>query len=260
MIIFIIGALKNNVCHMFRHQGKKRKVKHNVQLASYLSFVAGVVNITGFLVFHELTTNITGHFTFLVADVGRFDASAALRSFSYVSCFFVGAFISSLLIEFQLRVKTMNKFVLPILLECVVLVTVLFLNRFRIIELQTPIICLLLFAMGLQNAFVSKISHAVVRTTHLTGLFTDFGIELAQLLFRRDRRMKSQLISAIMLRITIVTFFFLGGFIAALLFTSLHLNTLWLAVVVLCVALLHDEIRMMLFSKRKNKFDQRARN
>ena len=38
-----------------------------------------------------------------------------------------------------------------------------------------------MFAMGLQNALVTKISNATVRTTHLTGLFTDLGIELSQL-------------------------------------------------------------------------------
>jgi uncharacterized membrane protein YoaK (UPF0700 family) len=38
----------------------------------------------------------------------------------------------------------------------------------------------LLFAMGMQNAMVSMISGSVVRTTHLTGMFTDLGIELAE--------------------------------------------------------------------------------
>ena len=40
----------------------------------------------------------------------------------------------------------------------------------------------LLFAMGLQNSLVSLVSGSVVRTTHLTGTFTDLGIELAQLI------------------------------------------------------------------------------
>ncbi|WP_409222026.1 DUF1275 family protein [Cellulophaga lytica] len=40
--------------------------------------------------------------------------------------------------------------------------------------------------MGLQNSFVTKISNAVVRTTHLTGLFTDLGIELSQLFFSKS--------------------------------------------------------------------------
>jgi uncharacterized membrane protein YoaK (UPF0700 family) len=41
----------------------------------------------------------------------------------------------------------------------------------------------MLFAMGMQNAMVTKISQSIVRTTHLTGLFTDLGIELSQLFF-----------------------------------------------------------------------------
>jgi len=37
---------------------------------------------------------------------------------------------------------------------------------------------LLCFIMGLQNAVITKISHAEIRTTHVTGLVTDVGIEL----------------------------------------------------------------------------------
>ena len=36
--------------------------------------------------------------------------------------------------------------------------------------------------MGLQNAVVTRISHARVRTTHVTGMVTDIGIELGNLL------------------------------------------------------------------------------
>ena len=42
---------------------------------------------------------------------------------------------------------------------------------------------LLCFIMGLQNAMVTKISQAVVRTTHMTGVITDLGIELGKLLY-----------------------------------------------------------------------------
>ena len=34
---------------MFRHQGKTRTLIHNLRIASLLSFVAGIVNVTGFL-------------------------------------------------------------------------------------------------------------------------------------------------------------------------------------------------------------------
>ena len=44
------------------------------------------------------------------------------------------------------------------------------------------------FAMGLQNATITEISGAVIRTTHLTGVITDFGLEGARFLnWWRDR-------------------------------------------------------------------------
>ncbi|MDR3025034.1 hypothetical protein [Chryseobacterium sp.] len=49
---------------MFRHKGKGRKYSHNLKLASILSSVAGLVNITGVLSVANLTTNVTGHFAF----------------------------------------------------------------------------------------------------------------------------------------------------------------------------------------------------
>ena len=36
--------------------------------------------------------------------------------------------------------------------------------------------------MGLQNAIMTKISKAEIRTTHMTGVVTDIGIELGRLL------------------------------------------------------------------------------
>jgi len=42
---------------------------------------------------------------------------------------------------------------------------------------------LLCFIMGLQNAIVTKISNSEIRTTHLTGIVTDIGIELGKLIY-----------------------------------------------------------------------------
>ena len=44
-------------------------------------------------------------------------------------------------------------------------------------------VVLLCFIMGLQNAIVTKLSNAVIRTTHMTGIVTDLGIELGKLLY-----------------------------------------------------------------------------
>ena len=47
-----------------------------------------------------------------------------------------------------------------------------------------PVTVLLLsFIMGLQNATVTKMSSAQIRTTHMTGVITDLGIELGKMLY-----------------------------------------------------------------------------
>ena len=43
------------------------------------------------------------------------------------------------------------------------------------------LITALSFLMGMQNALISKLAHASVRTTHVTGMLTDLGIELGRL-------------------------------------------------------------------------------
>jgi hypothetical protein len=39
---------------MFRHKGKTRTLSHNLKIASLLSFVAGIVNVAGFLAVQTL--------------------------------------------------------------------------------------------------------------------------------------------------------------------------------------------------------------
>src|SRR3990167_2192193 len=47
-----------------------------------------------------------------------------------------------------------------------------------------PVTVLLLsFIMGLQNATVTKMSSSQIRTTHMTGVVTDLGIELGKMLY-----------------------------------------------------------------------------
>ena len=44
-------------------------------------------------------------------------------------------------------------------------------------------VMLLCFMLGLQNAVITKVSRAEIRTTHMTGIVTDIGIELGKLLY-----------------------------------------------------------------------------
>ena len=246
---------------MFRHQGKSRTLIHNLRIATILSFVAGIVNVTGFLAFKQLTTNVTGHFALFISDVANFEVWKGTIYFLYIFSFFVGSFLSSLLIEIFKENKKFNVFVLPTLLECLILFSIAILSYLGKLNHSDLIICLLLFAMGLQNSLVTKISNAIVRTTHLTGLFTDLGIELSQLFFSETHPNREKIKSTIKLRIYIICFFFLGGIVGGYFYSRLdfRLNTLILGAVTLLVSLFYDDLRYRLIRKNR-KYNQQKLN
>lgn len=241
---------------MFRHQGKTRTFGHNVRIATVLSFVAGIVNATGFLSIQQLTTNVTGHFAFFINDLARSDFWQGAVYLLYIFSFLVGSFVSSVLIETFRENKKLNVFVVPTMVEILILSSVPLYNSYAAASNPNIIACVLLFAMGLQNSYVTRISNAVVRTTHLTGLFTDLGIELSQLFFRKSHPHHGKIMSTITLRVFIICFFFLGGLAGGYLYirTSLELNTLYIAASILLLSLLYDDFRyQVILARRKLK-------
>ena len=81
----------------------------------------------------------------------------------------------------------------------------------------------LLFAMGMQNALVSVISGSVVRTTNLTGMFTDLGTDLSIAVIQQWK-LTVRIQRRILLRIVIITSFLFGGVMGTFLFLQYHLN------------------------------------
>lgn len=243
---------------MFRHKGKYRTLKHNLQIASLLSFVAGMVNILGFLAIHQLTTNVTGHFAFFVDEVYNLNTWRGLVYFLFVVFFFLGSFTSGLLIEFMNRKNERYIFIIPVILEAFVLLFTGIFGEFMLERSINYIAYSLLFAMGLQNALVTMISNSVVRTTHLTGLFTDLGIEIAQLFFYKGFRQKTKLGASIKLRTTIILFFFLGGTLSSFAYSYFGLKLLILSALLLFFGLIYDQMRVRLKMVHR-KFHQKIR-
>ncbi len=238
---------------MFRHQGKSRTLKHNLRIATVLSFVAGIVNVAGFLAFRQLTTNVTGHFAVFIGDVADFEIWKGTIFFFYIFSFLFGSFLSSFLIENYRENQRLNVFVLPTIIEVAILLFVGVASNF--IEFNYPdlIVCLLLFAMGLQNSFVTKISNAVVRTTHLTGLFTDLGIDISYLLFKKFNNQREKIKARIKLRVYIISFFFFGGLIGVFIYSTANwkLNALIFAALILLISLFYDDFRFKIIKLRR---------
>lgn len=174
---------------MFRHEGPSQSTRTNAQLAGFLAFIAGFVNSGGFFLIGSFTSHVTG-------NVGRFGNDLANGNFHsagfagiLVGSFFLGGLLSSMLLETLAVADT------PLAYATVLAVEALFLGAFIYFAGGSPVIephlkdelaALLSVAMGMQNALVTRLSGAVVRTTHLTGATTDLSIEIAR--WYRSRR------------------------------------------------------------------------
>lgn len=217
-----------------------------------LSFVAGIVNVSGLFAVQRLTTNVTGHFAFFADEMARKNFDQGIVYLLFIIAFLAGAFFSNLVVEIISKMNERFINSIPVGIEISILTFIAFLNPATIHIKANTIACWLLFAMGLQNALVTSLSNSVVRTTHLTGLFTDLGIELSQLFFYKKEEQQKKLTSSIKLRLTIICFFFLGGVTGGYGYLLIGIKILLLSVATLIIALIYDSIKFKLVSiKRK---------
>ena len=239
---------------MFSHIGKTRTPKHNLGIASLLSFVAGLVNVVGFFSVQKLTTNVTGHFAFFVDEVFKLNFENAFHLALFVFFFFLGAFSANFMVETYSRIRESETYIFQIVTEAIILGVIAFTGNYLIKEDPDIIAYSLLFAMGMQNSLVTSISKSIVRTTHLTGLFTDMGIEFSQLFFYKDQFHKRRLIKSIKLRLTIISMFLVGGVTGGMLFEHFGIESLILGSVTLLGGLLYDfmKIKFLLLKRRRS--------
>ena len=143
-----------------------------------LACIAGMVNVIGYLGFeHQAITHLTGTTSLLGAALAQGDLRAIVHLWGMLIAFCVGAMLSGLVIQDQ-TLKLGRRYGVALALEAALLL--LSIPLFK----QQQIWGALLAAMacGLQNAMVTTYSGAAVRTTHLSGMFTDLGIGLGHLL------------------------------------------------------------------------------
>lgn len=238
---------------MFRHKGQKRTFKHNLKLAILLSTTAGIVNVAGFISFAIYTTNVTGHVANFAKELSEGNFYFSLIIALWMVLFFSGAFFSSLLIDFIGRRNARYSHATPLFIEALILLSVGYYGQNQLHSLAKNhfLAGSLLFAMGMQNAMVSMVSGFVVRTTHLTGLFTDLGIEISRLFFI-PRNERKELNKKILLHSSIVIMFIMGGILAGFSYKYLTFKIFIIAALILFFALLFDSLRLGIYLlKRK---------
>lgn len=162
----------------------------NVKLGAVLSFVAGAANAGGFLAVGQYTSHMTGMLSSVADNLMLGQVTLVVAAIGALLAFLTGAMTTAILVNWGLRRGLRSAYGLPLLLEsAALLVFGLFgaaMHVFTPLFLPLTVV-LLCFIMGLQNAVITKISQAEIRTTHVTGLVTDIGIELGKLLYVNAR-------------------------------------------------------------------------
>ena len=142
-----------------------------------LAFIAGIVNAVGLLGFeHQAISHLSGSVTLLGIKLMS-STSAALLLMSIVLSFILGSALSGFLLTGG-SLKLGRHYDTLLFIEGLLLL----LSAYLLNQSYVYGITLASAACGLQNALATNYSGAVVRTTHLTGIFTDFGLMLGKAL------------------------------------------------------------------------------
>ena len=246
--------------------GRERSVGSNRQLGFTLAFVAGATNAGAFLAVKQYTSHMTGIVSSMADNLVLGHIGLVLSALGGLMSFVAGAATSAVLVNFARRQQLQSEYALPLLLEAGLLLCFGLLGaRLSNIEgLFVPAtVMLLCFMMGLQNAVISKLSNAEIRTTHVTGIITDIGIELGKLAYWNRPASPGQpdvlanLPRLRMLSIMALSFFG-GGVLGALGFNKLgYIATVPLALLLILLAAVPvmDDLRQRLRSSSASKPD-----
>jgi uncharacterized membrane protein YoaK (UPF0700 family) len=166
--------------------GRTRTTRANRHLGFALAFVAGATNAGGFLAVQQYTSHMTGIVSAMADNIALGAYDLVMTGLGGLLSFLIGAACSAILVNCARRHRMHSEYAMPLLLEAGLLLCfgVLGARLSRIEGLFVPLtVMLLCFIMGLQNAVITKLSHAEIRTTHITGIVTDIGIELGKLVY-----------------------------------------------------------------------------
>ncbi|MBD8873822.1 YoaK family protein [Rhodanobacter sp. DHB23] len=182
-----------------------------------LALIAGWINAAGYLSFrHQSISNMTGNTSLLGIALGKGDAGEALHWALTIAAFVLGAMLSGVIVQ-QSTLRLGRRYGVALLLESLLL--------FAAVPLLDAADSLGLYlasaAVGLQNGMVSAYSGMVIRTTHVTGIFTDMGIYLGHLL-------RGLPVDRLRLRVCVLVAacFMLGSAVGALLFERMQDHSL----------------------------------
>lgn len=180
---------------------------------------AGMVNAVGLQSYaHQAVTHVTGTTTLLSQAIGHSDWIALANLGVVLLSFLAGAALGGFVVQ-NAALQLGRRYGVALLMESLLLAgaAVLMRSHGNVGSYLASAAC------GLQNAMASTYSGAVLRTTHVSGMFTDLGAALGH--FLRGIAVDWM---RVRLYAVLVGAFVAGGIIGTLLFGHWAHHALWI--------------------------------
>lgn len=213
-------------------KGQDLYYKETIRIWFILAFQAGAINVAGFLASHRFVSHVTGFPTLLASELAKGDHDAAFNIMLVPIFFVLGSMISAWFVDRRIERKKEPRYSLVFFLICFLILSVMLIGQLGFFgPFGEPLLYrrdyflmgILCAVSGIQNAVITSASGYRVRTTHLTGIVTDFGIGLVKLF--TVRKQKDSFDTEFTLnyyRLGTILSFTLGGIVGAYAFYSLN--------------------------------------
>lgn len=196
-------------------ENPKNKIKKSVTVVkkyrlfiwmTILALLAGLINAISVFGYDGTTvSHVTGLISKFSISVSTGDIKGCLDIFLVILAFFAGAVTAGIITgERAFHLHTVYGFII-IAVGVLVLLPIVLAPAYSVV--------LLAFLMGLQNGMVVSFNGVLVRTTHMTGNLTDFGVYIGYWI----RGKKEKPIYGMVPAVTLLGFF-AGGVIGILLY------------------------------------------
>lgn len=194
-----------------------------------MSFQAGYVNVGGFYTSGAFVSHVTGTSSNIGIGISRYDITFLLNFLVILIAFITGAAFASYYISKKQDEGKDPNYLRVLFIKSLFFFMVLLLSEMDLIlpdlmsaaTVNTWIIFFLSFCCGIQNSTCAQATGGFLKPTHMTGLSTDIGINLARY-FKPgvDKAKREEELHKNNLRISILGSFISGGVIASFIFTK----------------------------------------
>lgn len=249
----------------------RNKVK--VAVAFLLTFVAGFVDIVGYIaVYHLFTANMTGDTVHLGHDLVTGQHIPALLALSVLGGFMLGSIGGRALMEAGARMHVRSVASITIAIEAALVLGFVAVFNTHSGAKSPATICLLLIllaiAMGIQTASLTRIGPLTVHTTFVTGMLNKLAQLISHFLFRsydligaeeHDRQRLREMRKRHMQEALFFSFIWFTYCLAALAGTLCYLKgnirVMYLPAVLLGVAIVVDQFHPLSLQEEQDQAD-----